>query len=113
MVRGLALTCVGLLLCLPSVRPAAHNWFSDFSTGREEFEECCGYQDCRTAKSLGYPEIRKRGDGGYNVRLGKFTLEYDFPAVHVSQDSDTWICFMGEATNHPDPLCIFLPAGMM
>ena len=113
MVRRLVPICAALLFGLSAAGAAAHGWFSDYMTGRQDFEECCGYQDCHAAQSLGNPKILARGDGGYNVHLGKFTLQYDFPAVHVSEDSRTWICFMGEATDHPDPLCLFLPAGMM
>lgn len=113
MARFPVLTCLNLLLCMTPGRLAAHGWFSDYTTGREDFEECCGYQDCHTARSLGYPEIRKRDDGGYNVRLGKSWLKYDFPAVHASQDSHTWICFMGDPAGYAEPLCLFLPAGMM
>jgi hypothetical protein len=91
----------------------AHSWFSDYTTGRKQFEECCGYQDCHTAQSLGNPEIRRRDDGGYSVRLGKRWIEYDHPAVHTSHDSNTWICYLGEAGDNPDPLCIFFPAGIM
>ena len=113
MIRSAVLTCVSLLLCAPAGPAVAHSWFSDYTTGSPDFQECCGYEDCHTAQSLGNPEIRKRNDGGYNVRLGKFLLQYDFPAVHTSHDSHTWICFMGDATDFPDPLCLFLPAGMM
>lgn len=113
MVRAPVLTCVGLLLCASGERAQAHSWFSDYSTGSPAFEECCGYQDCHTAASLGYPDISRRDDGGYNVQLENSLLKYDFPAVHTSPDSNTWICFMGEAANHPDPLCLFLPAGIM
>lgn len=96
--------------------PAAHadDWRSKYSTGRkaEEFEACCGHQDCRTAASLGYPKMTRRPDGGYDVMLGKYRLHYDFPAVHPSEDSRTWVCYM-ETYGAPEPLCLFLPPGII
>ena len=112
---------IGLLLtlaasfCLSGVPGLqADGWRSKYSTGRKgaEFEACCGVKDCRTAESLGYPKMTKRPDGGYEVMLGKYRLSYDFPAVHRSEDSKTWVCYM-ETRAEPEPLCLFLPPGIM
>ena len=100
----------------------AHDWFSNYSTGRfshnstgrfsEEFEACCGGTDCRTAEELGYPQMKRDTDGSYKVKIGKYWVHYDFPAVHPSEDSKTWICYM-ETGSDPEPLCLFLPPGII
>jgi len=92
----------------------ADDWRSKYSTGRKgaEFEACCGHKDCRTAESLGYPKMTRRPDGGYEVILGKYRLRYDFPAVHPSEDSKIWVCYM-ETYAEPEPLCLFLPPGII
>ena len=101
-----------LMMCvLPGVT-SAHDWFSDHTTGREEFESCCGDNDCRTAESLGNPRIVRRDDGGYNVKIGPYWLRYDFPAVHPSHDSNIWVCYLDGYRGAPDPLCLFLPPGI-
>jgi hypothetical protein len=74
----------------------------------EDFEACCGVKDCRTAQSLGYPRMRRLEDGGYDVKLGKHWLHYDFPSVHRSEDKQAWVCYM-ETSVKPGPLCLFLP----
>lgn len=105
----------GFFLHLVGIFPAqAHSWFSNYSTGRfaEEFEACCGYRDCRTAEELGFPQMRRIEDGSYYVKLGKYWVKYDFPAVHRSEDSKTWICYM-ETESDPEPLCLFLPPGII
>ncbi len=101
-------------LCFSVSMPAhAGDWRSKYSTGRmgEAFEACCGIKDCRTAESLGYPEMKKHEDGSYDVKVGKHWLRYDFPAVHKSEDSKAWVCYM-ETYNEPEPLCLFLPPGV-
>lgn len=99
-----------------STLTAAHagDWRSKYSTGRkgETFEACCGVRDCRTAESLGYPQMKRLEDGSYDVKLGKYWLRYDFPAVHRSEDTKAWVCYM-ETNLEPEPLCIFLPPGIM
>ena len=109
----------GVLLASPAFSPAqGHSWFSNYSTGRygekfsEEFEACCGGTDCRTAKELGYPQMRRDAEGGYNVKIGKYWIHYDFPAVHPSEDSKIWICYMDTGVD-PEPLCLFLPPGII
>ena len=105
----------GVFLSSFAASPAwAHDWFSNYSTGRlgEEFEACCGYRDCRTAEQLGYPAMIRDVDGGYTVKIGKYWIHYDFPAVHPSEDSKTWICYM-ETDVDPEPLCLFLPPGII
>lgn len=93
-----------------SVPVTAHDWRSKYSTGRmgETFEACCGVRDCRTAEALGYPKMRKHEDGSYDVKIGKYWVRYDFPAVHKSEDSKIWVCYM-ETGVDPEPLCLFLP----
>jgi hypothetical protein len=88
----------------------ADDWRSKYSTGRDPnvFEACCGVKDCRTAKALGYPKMRKFEDGSYEVKIGEYWVRYDFPAVHKSEDSQTWVCYM-ETDVDPEPLCLFLP----
>ena len=103
---------LSLLLCGQPPPAAAHDWFSNYATGREEFESCCGDEDCRTAASLGNPRIVRRDDGGYNVQLGPHWIKYDFPAVHTSHDSQIWICYIDGQVGAPDPLCLFLPPGV-
>ena len=105
-------TLFGLLLAASAGPSFADDWRSKYSTRGPgaEFEACCGIKDCHTAEALGHPEIKRRGDGGYNVRINGYWLEYDHPAVHVSEDSKTWICYM-DSNAEPDPLCIFLPPG--
>lgn len=89
---------------------AADDWRSKYPTGRDPnvFEACCGIKDCRTAKALGYPKMRKYEDGSYDVKIGKYWIRYDFPAVHKSEDAKTWVCYM-ETGIDPEPLCLFLP----
>lgn len=88
----------------------ADDWRSQYPTGRDPnvFEACCGIKDCRTAEALGYPKMRKHEDGSYDVKIGKYWVRYDFPAVHKSEDAKTWVCYM-ETGLDPEPLCLFLP----
>ena len=51
-------------------------------------------------------------DGSYDVEVGKHWLRYDFPAVHPSEDSEAWVCYM-ETSVEPVPLCLFLPPGII
>ncbi len=92
----------------------ADDWRSKYSTGKkgENFEACCGIKDCRTAKSLGYPKMIRHEDGSYDVEVGKYWIRYDFPAVHPSEDSEAWVCYM-ETSVEPVPLCLFLPPGII
>ncbi len=92
----------------------ADDWRSKYSTNKKggEFEACCGIKDCRTAKSLGYPKMIRHVDGSYEVKVGKHWLRYDFPAVHPSEDSKAWVCYM-ETSVEPEPLCLFLPPGII
>lgn len=111
--RGSALRILAAAAALaaPAGPSAAHDWFSDYTTGPEEFQSCCGDNDCRTAESLGHPEIVRRDDGGYEVRIGRHWVRYDFPAVHTSHDSHIWVCYLSGDTGAPEPLCLFLPPG--
>ncbi len=52
--------------------------------------------------------MRRLEDGGYDVKLGKHWLHYDFPSVHRSEDKQAWVCYM-ETSVKPGPLCLFLP----
>ena len=92
----------------------ADDWRSKYSTGKkgEDFEACCGINDCRTAKSLGYPKMIRNVDGSYEVEVGKHWIRYDFPAVYPSEDSEAWVCYM-ETSVEPVPLCLFLPRGII
>lgn len=101
-----------LVLCAASSPSSGHSWFSDYSTGRDAFESCCGDTDCRTAESLGHPQIVRRDDGGYNVRVGPHWIKYDFPAVHASHDARIWVCYLDVGAAAPEPLCLFLPPGI-
>ena len=101
-----------LLLSMAAGPSSGHSWFSDYTTGREEFESCCGDTDCRTAESLGHPQIVRRDDGGYDVRVGPHWLKYDFPAIHTSHDARIWVCYLDGGTAAPEPLCLFLPPGI-
>ena len=89
----------------------AGDWRSQYTTGRD-FQSCCGDKDCRTSASLGNPKIIRRDDGGYDVQIEGHWMKYDFPAVHVSQDNNTWICYLGSHVDG-DPLCLFLPPGVI
>ena len=89
----------------------AGDWRSQYTTGNL-FQSCCGDNDCRTAASMGYPKIIRRDDRGYNVQVEGYWLSYDFPAVHASQDDKTWICYL-KSNAEPDPLCLFLPPGVI
>ena len=99
-----------------SLSPPAHagDWRSKYSTGRPgaDFEACCGTKDCRTSKALGYPKMKRDKDGNYAVKIGKYWVRFDFPAVHRSEDSKTWVCYM-ETGLEPEPLCLFLPPGII
>jgi len=109
------LVSLGVSLSPSALSPArADDWRSKYSTGRPgaEFEACCGHKDCRTAEELGYPQMRRDKDGSYYVKIDKYWIRYDFPAVHRSEDSKTWICFMETGTD-PEPLCLFLPPGII
>ena len=92
----------------------ADDWRSKYSTGRKGdlFEACCGVRDCRTSKELGYPKMKRDTDGSYDVKIGKYWVRYDFPAVHQSEDSQTWVCYL-ETDTDPEPLCLFLPPGVI
>ncbi len=98
-----------------SALPPAHasDWRGKYSTGKkgEAFEACCGVTDCRTAESLGYPQIKRHEDGSYDVKVGKYWVRYDFPAVYPSEDSKAWVCYL-ETSTEPEPLCLFLPPGI-
>ena len=83
-----------------------------YPRGGGGIEACCGINDCRTAKSLGYPKIIRNADGSYEVEVGKHWIRYDFPAVYPSEDSKAWVCYM-ESSDEPVPLCLFLPRGMI
>ena len=101
--------------CVSVLSPTyAGDWRSRYSTGRKgsDFEACCGIRDCRTAESLGYPKMKRHKDGSYDVKVGKYLLRYDFPAVHQSEDSKAWVCYM-ETHDEPEPLCLFLPPGII
>lgn len=97
---------------LPSA--TAGDWRSKYSTGRkgDTFEACCGEKDCRTAQSLGYPLMKRLEGGGYEVKVGDYWLRYDFPAVHPSEDTKAWVCYM-ETYAEPEPLCLFLPPAII
>ncbi|MDX1484762.1 MAG: hypothetical protein R3229_09790 [Alphaproteobacteria bacterium] len=90
---------------------SADDWRSKYTTG-DPFESCCGENDCHTWAALGFPKIVRRPDRGYDVQVKGYWLRYDFPAVHASQDDNTWICFL-ESNAEPDPLCLFLPPGVI
>ena len=111
----------GLLLalwipfCVSALAPAqADDWRSKYSTGKfsDDFEACCGVKDCRTAESLGFPRMKRHADGSYDVKIGNHWLRYDFPAVHPSEDTKAWVCYM-ETPSSPEPLCLFLPSGII
>ena len=109
------LVSLGVFLSPSASSPVrADDWRSKYSTGGPgvEFEACCGYKDCRTAEDLGYPKMRRDADGSYDVKIGKHWIRYDFPAVHPSEDSKTWVCYM-ETGSDPEPLCLFLPPGII
>lgn len=98
-----------LLFAIPGPSQAG-DWRSRYTT-EDNFESCCGDKDCHTAASLGFPEIKRQSDGGYVVRIDGYWLKYDHPAVHKSEDSNTWICYL-ESNAEPDPLCLFFPPGV-
>ncbi len=100
-----------LALFATSGPSSAGDWRSKYKNGRT-LESCCGENDCRTRASLGNPKIINRGDGGYDVQVEGRWLKYDFPAVHASQDDNTWICYL-KSYAEPDPLCLFLPPGII
>ncbi len=89
----------------------AGDWRSKYTTG-PDLRSCCGDKDCRTSAALGNPKIIRRDDGGYDVQVKGYWIKYDFPAVHVSQDDNTWICYLGSYVD-ADPLCLFLPPGII
>ncbi len=89
----------------------AGDWRSQYTNGNT-FESCCGEKDCRTSASLGFPKIIARSDRGYDVQVEGHWLSYDFPAVHASHDDNTWICYL-KSNAEPDPLCLFLPPGII
>ncbi len=112
-----------LWLLAASAPSQAGDWRSHYTTGApapnqadgtpgRDFQSCCGTRDCRTAEDLGFPKIKRRGDGGYNVQINGHLIKYDFPAVHVSEDKKTWICYLGDY-GMGDPLCLFLPPGII
>ena len=92
----------------------ADDWRSKYSTGRPgpDFEASCGIKDCRISEQLGYPKMRRDTDGSYDVKIGQYWVCYDFPAVHRSEDYKTWVCYM-ETGSDPEPLCLFLPPGII
>ncbi len=100
-----------LALFAGSDRSSSGDWRKQYTTGNL-FESCCGENDCRTSASLGFPKIIRRADRGYDVQVDGYWLSYDFPAVHASQDDNTWICYL-ESNAEPDPLCLFLPPGII
>ena len=109
------LVSLGVVFSPLASSPAfADDWRSKYSTGRfgETFEACCGIRDCRTAKALGYPKMKRDADGSYDVKIGKYWVRYDFPAVHQSEDAKIWVCYM-ETGVDPEPLCLFLPPGII
>ncbi len=109
------LVSLGIFLApFPSSPAGASDWRSKYSTGKpgQAFEACCGTRDCRTSEALGYPKMRRDTDGSYDVKIGKYWVRYDFPAVHRSEDSKTWVCYM-ETGSDPEPLCLFLPPGII
>lgn len=113
--RSVLLVALTVGFCvISSLSVRADDWRSKYSTGRmgETFEACCGIKDCRTAEALGYPKMRRDTDGSYDVKIGKYWVRYDFPAVHQSEDSKTWVCYM-ETGSDPEPLCLFLPPGII
>ena len=105
------LAFLGLALIAVSDRSSAGDWRKQYTTGNL-FESCCGENDCRTLASLGFPKIIRRAYRGYDVQVDGYWLSYDFPAVHASQDDNTWICYL-ESNAEPDPLCLFLPPGII
>ena len=56
--------------------------------------------------------MRRDTDGSYDVKIGQYWVRYDFPAVHRSDDSKTWVCYM-ETGSDPEPLSLFLPPGII
>ena len=46
------------------------------------------------------------------MKIGNHWLRYDFPAVHPSEDTKAWVCYM-ETPSSPEPLCLFLPSGII
>ena len=110
--RAFALVASLVLALIARPQPApAGDWRSQYTTG-SNFESCCGVKDCHTSASLGFPKIIRRADRGYDVKVGGYWLSYDFPAVHASHDDNTWICYL-ESYAEPDPLCLFLPPGII
>ncbi len=110
-----------VLLVFATTGPShAGDWRSHYTTGTRSadgtpgrsFQSCCGDKDCRTAEALGFPKIKRRDDGGYDVQIDGYWIKYDFPAVHVSEDKKTWICYLGSHVDG-DPLCLFLPPGII
>ena len=100
-----------LALFAPPDRSSAGDWRSQSTTG-VMLQSCCGENDCHTSASLGFPKIIRRADRGYNVQVDGYWLSYDFPAVHASHDNNTWICYL-KSYAEPDPLCLFLPPGII
>ena len=110
-----SLTLALPILLLQPESPRAGDWRSKYNTGKKfdtksEFESCCGNKDCKTASALGFPQIKRYPDGSYEVRLKGYWVRYDFPAVHVSEDDNNWICYLDNDLD-PEPLCLFLPPG--
>lgn len=114
MKAGLLLAGLAAFCTAPLLPVQAHDWGKKYSTGRfgDVFESCCGNRDCHTAESLGFPQMISHPDGSYEVRVGKYWIHFDFPAVHPSEDSKAWICYM-ETQAEPEPLCLFLPPGII
>lgn len=106
------LACLALSLPTLMAQPGpslADDWRSRYHT-ESEFESCCGHKDCQTAAELGYPDIIRRSDGSYDVRVKGYWIKYHHPAVHPSEDDKVWICYLDNYQD-PDPLCLFLPDG--
>ena len=99
-----------LLLTQPSIA-RADDLRGKYNT-ENEFESCCGHRDCKSAAALGYPPIKRQPDGSYDVRLIGYWIKYFHPAVHVSEDDNVWICYL-DIYQDPDPLCLFLPPGVV
>ena len=99
-----------LLLFVISGRSIAGDWRSKYKNG-ETLESCCGDRDCRTAASLGFPKIIRQSDGSYDVQVKGYWTKFHHPSVHVSEDKNTWICYL-ESNEDPDPLCLFFPPGV-
>ncbi len=96
-----------LLLFAISGQSYAGDWPSHYTTG-DNLESCCGDRDCHTSASLGFPKIIRQADGSYDVHVEGYWIKFHHPSVHVSEDKNTWICYL-ESNGEPDPLCLFFP----